>query len=121
MPCLKEEIERSGYEYTKKTGTHVKVGKTCIDDKGKSGKGPKLIVIPKDDKGLLTAYDYSLKDSHEKRIIALKKANKNEDELKVLRHINALRTLQKSNERYYNKLNKDFKWLQENYNKKKNK
>lgn len=118
MPCAKGEIERVGYEYDKKTGTHIKVGKTCIKDKGKPGKGPKLILIPKEDEGLLTAYAYSLKDSHEKRINALKKANKNEDNLKILRHVNALRTLQKSNERYYNKLSKDFKWLQENYNKK---
>jgi len=113
--CPKGQIERVGYEYDKANGTHVKVGKTCVEDKGKPGKGPKLIPIPKEDAGLLTAYGYSLKDSYEKRIKALKKANKNEDELKVLRHVNALRTLQKSNERYYNKLNKDFKWLQENY------
>ncbi len=119
--CPKGTIERVGYEYNKtnkKNGTHVKVGKTCVPDKGKPGKGPKLIPMPKEDEGLLTTYGYSLKDSHEKRIKALKKANVNEDELKVLRHVNALRTLQKSNERYYNKLNKDFKWLQDNYNKK---
>lgn len=118
MPCEKGKVERVGYEYDKKTGTHVKVKKTCIEDKGKPGKGPKLIIIPKEDEGLLSSYGYSLKESYEKRIKALKKANKNEDELKVLRHINALRTLQKSNERYYNKLNKDLKWLQENYDKK---
>lgn len=116
--CPKGEIERVSYSYDKKSGTHVKVPKTCIEDKGKPGKGPKLIPIPKEDEGLLSNYGYSLKDSYEKRIIALKKANKNEDELKILRHVNALRTLQKSNERYYNKLNKDFKWLQENYDKK---
>lgn len=117
-PCTKGEIERVGYSYDKKSGTHVQVGSTCVPDKGKPGKGPKLIPIPKEDQGLLTKYGYSLKDSHEKRIKALKQANKNVDELKVLRHVNALRTLQKSNERYYNKLNKDFKWLQENYDKK---
>ncbi len=115
--CPKGKIERVGYSYTKSTGTNVKVGKTCVEDKGKPGKGPKLIPIPKEDQGLLTTYGYSLKDSHEKRVKALKKANANEDELKVLRHVNALRTLQKSNEKYYNKLNKDLKWLQENYKK----
>jgi len=117
-PCAKGEIERVGYSYNKSNGTHVQVRSTCVPDKGKPGKGPKLIQIPKEDQGLLTKYGYSLKDSHEKRIKALKQANKNVDELKVLRHVNALRTLQKSNERYYNKLNKDFKWLQENYDKK---
>jgi hypothetical protein len=117
-PCVKGKIERIGYEYNTKSGTLVKVKKTCIEDKGKPGKGPKLIIIPKEDEGLLTTYGYSLKDSYEKRIKALKKANKNEDKLKVLRHVNALRTLQKSNEKYYNKLDRDFKWLQQNYNKK---
>jgi hypothetical protein len=116
-PCGKGEIERIRYEYDKKSGTHVKVGKTCVEDKGKPGKGPKLILMPKEDEGLLTKYGYSLKDSYEKRIKSLKKAYANENELKVLRHVNALRTLQKSNERYYNKLNKDLKWLQENYDK----
>ncbi len=116
--CAKGEIQRIGYEYNKSNGTHVKVKPVCVPDKGKPGKGPKLITIEKEDQGLLKEYGYSLKDSYEKRIKALKKANANEDELKVLRHVNALRTLQKSNERYYNKLNKDFKWLQENYDKK---
>ena len=46
----------------------------------------------------------------------LKKANKELSKLKVLRYINALRTLQKSNEKYYNKLDRDMKWLQANYN-----
>jgi hypothetical protein len=117
-PCPKGKIERVGYSYNKKNGTYVDVQKTCVTDKGKPGKGPKLFTIPKEDKGLLGEYGYSLKDSHENRVKALKKANKNENQLKVLRYVNALRTLQKSNERYYNKLNKDFKWLQENYVKK---
>ena len=42
-----------------------------------------------------------------------------DSELKVLRHINALRTLQKSNEKYYNKLDKDMKWIQQDYQKRK--
>lgn len=115
--CPKGQIERVGFSYTKKTGTHVVVPKTCVTDKGKPGKGKKLIEIPKHDVGLLSAYGYKLKDSYEKRIKSLEKANKYEDNLKVLRHVNALRTLQKSNEKYHNKLSKDLKWLQEQYNK----
>ena len=88
---------------------------TCIEDKGKPGKGPKLITIPKEDHGLLEKYDYSLKHNYEDRIKSLKKANKELSKLKVLRYINALRTLHKSNEKYYNKLDKDMKWLQDNY------
>lgn len=75
----------------------------------------KLIIIPKEDKGLLSNYGYSLKKNHEDRIKAIKKAYKEHSHLKILRHLNALRTLQKSNERNYNKLDKDMKWLQKYY------
>jgi hypothetical protein len=104
--CKKGEILRTGY---------VKVKPTCIKDQGKPGKGPKLIVIPKEDIGLLEKYNYTLKNNYEERIKSLKKANKELSKLKVLRYINALRTLQKSNEKYYNKLDRDMKWLQKNY------
>ena len=116
--CPMGKIERNSYSYDKKSGIHIKVKKTCIKDKGKPGKGPKLIIIPKEDRGLLEPYGYTLSESYEKRIKALIKANKNEDNLKILRYINALRTLHKSNQRYFNKLDKDFKYLQEKYNKK---
>ena len=120
LTCPVGKIERVGYTYIKKTtNQQVNVKNTCIEDKGKPGKGPKLIPIPKEDIVLLSNYGYSLKDSYEKRIKILKKINKKEDNLKVLRHVNALRTLHKSNEIYYNKLNKDFKWLQEHYEKNK--
>jgi hypothetical protein len=49
----------------------------------------------------------------------LKKAIKENSELKILRHVNAIRTLQKSNEKLYNKLDKDMKWLQKDYKTKK--
>jgi hypothetical protein len=112
--CSPGQIIRDAY--TKKVNNKIiKVDSVCIKDKGKPGKGPKLIVMPDEDIGLLKKYGYSLKDSYEKRIIALKKANIKENNLKILRHINALRTLQKSNEKYYNKLDKDFKWLQKEY------
>jgi hypothetical protein len=75
----------------------------------------KLINIPEEDIGLLSKYGYELKNSHEKRVVALKKAIKENSELKILRHVNAIRTLQKSNEKLYNKLDKDMKWLQKDY------
>lgn len=118
--CGAGQIERSGYTYTRKSSNKtVKVSPTCIEDKGKAGKGPKLITMPESDVGLLSKYGYSLKDSHEKRVVSLKKAIKDNSELKILRHVNAIRTLQKSNERYYNKLDKDLKWIQQDYEKKK--
>lgn len=116
--CPKGEIERVGYTYTKKkTKKTVKVNPTCIEDKGKPGKGPKLIKIPEGDVGLLGYYGYSLKLKYDDRIKILKKAIKDISELKILRHLNALRTLNKSNEKYFNKLNKDLHWIQNDYKK----
>ncbi len=116
MSCPKGKIMKEAYTYVKKsTGKKVKVKKTCVEDKGKPGKGPKLIEMPEYDVGLLSDYGYSLKSSHEDRVKAIKKSMKDHNELKILRHINALRTLQKSNEKLYNKLDKDMKWIQKHY------
>jgi hypothetical protein len=110
--CPKGQIERVAYNYKKASGKSIKVSKTCVTDKGKPGKGIKIFEMPKEDVGLLSDYGYSLKKSHADRIIAIKKSMKDHPKLKILRHLNALRTLQKSNERYYNKLDKDLKWIQ---------
>jgi len=116
ITCPLGKIERVGYTYKKK-GKTINVIPTCVSDKGKPGKGPKLIVIPKYDSGLLSDYGYSLQSSYDDRVKAIKKSLKTHDKLKILRHINALRTLQKSNEKYYNKLSKDLKWIQSHYDK----
>lgn len=113
--CPKGTIKVEGYTYTKKDGKKVKVGSKCTPDKGKPGKGPKLFTIPKKDEGLLGDYGYELKISHEKRTKAIKKSIKKNGALKVLRFLTAIRTLNKSNERYFNKLDKDVKWVQKNY------
>jgi hypothetical protein len=119
MNCPKGEIMRIGYKYKRKTSKRqIAVQPTCIEDKGKPGKGPKLIKMPMYDVGLLRKYEYSLSDNKDIRQKALRRANRNEDNLKVLRHINALRTLNKSNERIYKKLDNDFKYLQDIYQKK---
>ncbi len=118
--CPIGEIQRVGYSYIKKkTNKKVNVKSTCIEDKGRAGKGPKLIQIPEYDVGLLSKYGYSLTHSHKDRIKSIKKAIKENSELKILRHINALRTLQKSNEKNYNKLDKDLKWIDKDYKKQK--
>ena len=117
--CNKNQIKRDEYSYVKKkTQQKVSVPATCISDKGKPGKGPKLIIIPEYDIGLLSKYGYALAENHEKRIDALKKAIKFNSELKILRHLNALRTLLKSNLKLYSKLDKDLKWIQKDYTKK---
>jgi hypothetical protein len=116
--CQSGQIQKVGYSYVKKSSKKtVKVKPTCIEDKGNPGKGPKLITIPSEDEGILGKYGYRLKDSHQNRIKALKKAFKENSHLKILRHLNAIRTLQKSNETYFKKLDKDMKWLQEYYKK----
>jgi hypothetical protein len=116
--CPKGMIERVGYSFKRKASKKiVKVKAECIKDQGKSGKGPKLGILPAYDIGILSNYGYSLHDSHEERIKALKKAIKHNNELKILRHINALRTLNKSNKINYNKLDKDLKWIQKDYKK----
>ena len=113
MPCPPGEIKRVGYKYKKKsTKKTVKVKKTCVTDQGKPGKGPKLIKMPEYDIGLLSDYGYKLSNSYEDRIKAIKKSIKEHTKLKILRHLNALRTLHKSNEKLYNKLDKDLKFVQ---------
>jgi hypothetical protein len=115
--CPKGMIERVSYtrKTSKKPQKKINIKPTCIKDQGKTGKGPKLNILPKYDVGLLSNFGYSLHDSYIIRVKALKKAIKYYNELKILRHVNALRTLFKSNEKYYNKLNKDLKWIQKDY------
>ena len=74
-----------------------------------------IIKMPEYDEGLLSDYGYALKLSHENRVKAIKKSLKEHNKLKILQHINALRTLHKSNEKLYNKLDKDLKWIQSVY------
>jgi len=76
-----------------------------------------LIKIPEEDKGLLSDYGYSLKNSHADRIKAIKKSMKEHNLLKILRHLNALRTLQKSHPKLFDKLDKDLQWVQNEYKK----
>lgn len=118
--CEKGQIERDGYSYIrKKTQKKVSVPTTCVSDKGKPCKGPKLIIIPEYDVGLLSKYGYTLAENHERRVKVLKKAIKSNSKLKILRHLNALRTLLKSSPKLYNKLDKDMKWIQKDYANKK--
>jgi len=104
-------IRRSSY--VRKDGTKVK--SSMIKDLGKIGKGKKLFEIK--DKGLLTNKGYSLKKSTEERKKSLRRASKEKGILPVLRHLNAIRTLQKNNVTNFNKLDKDVKFVQKEYRK----
>jgi hypothetical protein len=114
--CEDKEIRRSSYRrksYTRQDGTHVKAANVksgCIEDKGKKGKGKKLFEIK--DKGFLTSEGYKLDKPVKTRHSSLKKASKKKGSLKVLQHLNAIRTLQKSNPDAYKKLDVDVKYMQ---------
>ena len=116
-------IRRSSYirkSYIRKDGIKVKGSKvksSLIKDRGKKGKGKKLFEIK--DKGFLSEKGYSLKKSNNARKTSLRKASKEKGSLSVLRHLNAIRTLQKSNPENYKKLDKDVKFIQKEYNKEK--
>jgi len=117
MPtCEKKQIRKVSYRrksYTRRDGIHVKeayIKSTCVEDKGKKGKGQKLFEIK--DKGFLRSEGYALDKPIKARRTSLKKASKKKGSLKVLRHLNAIRTLQKSNPDAYKKLDADVKYIQ---------
>ena len=72
-------------------------------------------VIPPLKKGLLTKYGYGLKKNKDERHKSLDKAVKGQDKLEVMQHLNAIRTLQKSNEKNWRKLDNDMKYIQKKY------
>lgn len=113
--CSRGEITRKGYNFRRSDGTRVRVSSSCIKDRGAPGKGPRLIIIPKESRGLLEKYGYNLSESFEDRIRALRRAMREENQLTILRRVNAIRTLQKSNRTNYRKLDRDMKWIQEHY------
>jgi hypothetical protein len=112
-------IRRSSYtrkSYVRKDGIKVKGSKvksSLIKDKGQKGKGKKLFEVK--DKGFLSEKGYTLKKSDNIRKLSLRKASKEKGSLSVLRHLNAIRTLQKNNPENYKKLDNDVKYIQKIY------
>jgi len=111
--------------YTRSDGTKVSssyvnrtyVPSTCVDDRGKKGKGPKILPLPKKQK-LLRNFGYKLSDSFEKRKKALKKASNKYNPLEILRHIVLIHNLQakdKKNKMNINKLKKDKAFMKKLY------
>jgi hypothetical protein len=120
LTCPAGYIKRASYKrasYKRKNSKKVikssRVPSTCIIDQGKPGHGPVLFKITKP--GLLTDYGYSTKETVPKRHSSLKRAMSKEKPLEVLQHLNALRTLNKSRENIYNKMNSDMKYVQLEY------
>jgi hypothetical protein len=112
-------VRRASYvkkSYTRKDGVKVKGSKvksSLIKDRGQKGKGKKLFEIK--DTGFLRENGYSLKKSSKERKKSLRRASKEKGMLPVLRHLNAIRTLQKSNPENFKKLDKDVKFVQKEY------
>lgn len=97
--CAIGQIERKAYtrkSYVRKDGTIVsksKVEATCIDDKGRAGKGPET--LPKRKSNIhLTKYGYSVHTAPVTRHRALDTASKSVGTLLVLRKMNYYRNLQ---------------------------
>jgi|APSaa5957512622_1039677.scaffolds.fasta_scaffold94402_2 hypothetical protein len=110
---IKSYIKSDG---TKVNGTSVKsafVAPTCIQDKGKIGKGPKLFQIKKN--GMMRKYGYSTSGLMKSRRLSIDKAIKNNEKHEVLKHLVAIRTLNKSNKDLYDVLDKDVKYIQGKY------
>jgi len=109
MMCPRGYIMRSGYT----TRNDVVVKPTCIKDRGKKGKGPKL--IPPLKKGLLTKYGYSSKESTQKRHAALKKAAREYGAGNLVQKLNAIYVLNRNtNPKVAAIFNRDKKWVMRN-------
>jgi hypothetical protein len=108
------QILRKAYTRKSKSGKLVKVPAAYIDKQGRPGvKGPKIIIIAK--VGLMKGYGYSLDHNKEERQKAINKAIKDRDKLEIIRHINAIRTLQKSHPKIWKKLDNDVKYIEKKY------
>ena len=119
MSCPVGQIKKSSYKrssYKKKSGVTVsatRVAATCIKDVGKPGKGEKLFEVTKPN--LLRNYGYSTKKTSDQRKQSLKRAMSKEKPLEVLKHLNAIRTLNKPRREIYNKMDNDMKYVQKEY------
>lgn len=116
MNCKKGEIIRDSYvrkAYTRKDGTFVKdtyVPATCIQDRGKVGKGPKI--LPKPDPNVhLHDYGYVVNKNSEQRKKALKRASRELGTLPVLRRLNLLANYNKSNIEVEKKMRDDVEYM----------
>jgi hypothetical protein len=118
--CPIGEVGRKGYyrhAYEKKDGHHIKgsyVKRSCIKDVGMPGKViSSAKVIPKLKEGALSKYGYSTDLTEKERLVCLVKAIKELTYAGVIRRINAIRTLTKSNPKLFKIYTKDIENLQQ--------
>lgn len=118
MSCGKGFIVRKGYlrkGFFRSDGTYVEpsyVDDSCIIDQGLPGKGVKIVANLED---MLHPFGYKLALSDLERKKILIDAYDSLDHLSMLKYLVYLRTLNKSREKNYNKLDKDVKFIQEMY------
>lgn len=110
--CKKGSIKRKGYVARRKRKV-VKVGATCIKDRGSRGKGPQLIGSYALKQVDLAPYTLRL-DVH-KRHRALDRAVGKYGALSVFRKLNALYVLNKSRKRIALKFYRDRNWVRDVY------
>jgi len=102
--CQPGEILRKSY----KRGS-TRVSPTCIQDKGRPGKGPKTLP-PLDKQGSLRKYGYTLKKGSRTRRQSLRKASKKNGSLRVLRRLVLLRNYQ-ADPKYKKELTDDIQFM----------
>ena len=124
--CPPGQIFRRGYNrpaYQKEDGTKVKSARvpgSCVANKGKPGHGTPIVRnVENTNRGLLSSLGYSLQKSKEERQMILRKAMLLIPPLKVLHHVNYIRTLHKSNKNQenYKKLDEDMIFIRQEYQK----
>lgn len=110
--CPRGQVKRRGY-ITKKGRV---VGASCIENKGKPGKGPRAIILKK---GAMSKYGYNNidKKTATERRAALKKAVKADGPVEVIRRLIALSNLKmRTNPTFSKKVKSDQEWVSKTYN-----
>ena len=124
--CPPGQIYRRGSmveAYAKENGTKIEPfwrHGSCIDNKGEPGHGMKINGVEEMNEGILRDLGYGLNKNEKSRHDSILMAMKLHSPLKVLRHINLIRTLHKSDPENYEKLTADFHFIQKEYKKIKN-
>lgn len=109
--CPSGQILRSGYTRTSRSGKKTYVHPSCIEDRGKPGKGKKLFDLKE---GSMKKEGYDTFASATSRHNALKKLVETEGQNKVIHQLNAIRVLNKNRPDLHKIYTDDMKWVQNN-------
>jgi hypothetical protein len=115
---MREGYRRTSYKRRTSTGKRVSVKgayvkPVCIIDRGKKGKGAR--VIPPLTEGLLSQFGYHVNVSEEKRMQALEKAIDKYGQQEVIRHLRARLTLMRANPKAHAVMNRDYEKLRKKH------